>query len=328
MIIWRRIRPYIRNVYRIIATFYGFLYDFKRFVLYSGWRENMNDINQRNYKSVMVYHGLEKSLSYQNRNPKSGWKNVYEVLNLLNIANKSKKIGYHDRVSKQVIEKFIELPENQNYKNISKIKKELKKFKFSSNEKHGVLDYSINEYKKGILEDPETFFFTRYSLREFKNEIVDDETILRAIKLSTKTPSVCNRQGWHIYHTSDKVVKDSILKYQTGNKPFGENIPNLIVVTVDLKAFFAAEEHYQHWIDGGLLSMSIIYAFHSLGVATCALNWSQTPQYDKLLRKAVNIQSNHTVIMILAVGYPDKDNKVCVSPRRPVDEVFSTLECK
>jgi nitroreductase len=30
--------------------------------------------------------------------------------------------------------------------------------------------------------------------------------------------------------------------------------------------------------------------------------------------------------MVLAIGYPDEENKVCASPRRPLEEVLYTLE--
>ncbi|BAP55952.1 nitroreductase [Thioploca ingrica] len=329
---WELIRDYMRNInfirhmYKILTGFAGFMYDYKRFLAYGGWQENMNDIERRNYQQVYCYHRLEKSLSFKERNPNSGWRDVYELLNLLNIAKQSNSIGYHDKASKQILEKFIALPENINLEQSQSIKKELEKFDFNSNDIHGAMEYNLSHFKKGKLEQPEDFFLTRYSLREFQDKTVGDEIIHRAIRLAMKTPSVCNRQAWHIYHTSDKEVKNSVLRYQNGNRHFGENIPNLLVITTDLKAFFSATERYQHWIDGGLLSMSLMYAFHALGMATCALNWSQSPKNDKLLRKIVNIKPDHTIIMLLAVGYPDENNKVCLSARRPFEEIYSTLE--
>lgn len=326
---WKYIRPYIRNIYRIFLGLKFFIYDYKRFLQYGGWRGDMIDPEQRNYNSVMVYHGLEKSLSYKKRNPNSGWRNANQILDLLKVAKKTNEIGYHDIASKQVLEKFINLPENIGTEKANKIQEELKKFdEFTSNENHGAFEYSNNDYKKGILQNPEKFFYSRYSLREFKDKIVSNKDIKRAVKLAMKTPSVCNRQAWGIYHTSDKKIKDIVLTYQQGNKPFGEYIPNLMIVTTDLKAFFSAEEHNQHLIDGGLLSMSLMYAFHSLGIATCALNWSASPKNDKLLRQHVNLKQNHTIIMVLAIGYPDEKNKVCASIRRPIEEVFMTLKRK
>ncbi|MDQ1298057.1 MAG: hypothetical protein QG558_596 [Campylobacterota bacterium] len=326
---WQLIRPYIRNIYRISMILKFFSYDYIRYIKYGGWKENMCDAELRNYYSAMVYHGLEKSLSYKERNPNSGWRNAFQILNLLKIASKKGNIGFHDLKSKEVLETFLNLPESIHDERAEKIKKELFTLNFfgsMSDHNYGAFEYSLNDYKKGILHNPEEFFYSRYSLREFKDEIVKNEDIQRAVKLAMKTPSVCNRQAWGIYHTSEKEVKDIVLSYQNGNKPFGEHIPNLMIVTTDLKAFFSADEHYQHWIDGGLLSMSLMYAFHSLGIATCALNWSAKPKNDLELRKYLNIKPNHTIIMVLAIGYPDEENKVCASPRRPTEEIFHALE--
>ncbi|MCK5524105.1 MAG: nitroreductase family protein [Thiomargarita sp.] len=330
--LWELIRDYMRSInfirhtYKILTSFVGFMYDYKRFLAYGGWPENMKDMERRNYQQIYIYHRLEKSLSLKERGLNHGWNDAYKLLNLLNIARQSGSIGYHDKASKQILEKFIELPENINSEQSQQIKKELEKFDFNSSDIHGAMEYGLNDFEKGKLDQPEDFFLTRYSLREFQDKIVGDEMINRAVRLAMKTPSVCNRQAWHIYHTCDKEVKSRVLSYQNGNRPFGKNIPNLIVVTTDLKAFFSAPERYQHWIDGGLLSMSLMYSFHSLGIATCALNWGQSPKNDKLLRKAVNIKSDHTIIMILAIGYPDENNKVCLSARRPFEEIYSTLE--
>ena len=170
----------------------------------------------------------------------------------------------------------------------------------------GIKTFSLADFSKGILEKPEDFLYSRYSLREFKDEIVQDHVLEKAVKLAAKSPSVCNRQAWKVYRTSNQDVKNSFLRYQNGNKPFGANIPNLFVVCSDLRAFFSGSEHYQYWIDGGMFAMSLIYAFHSLGVATCPLNWSQAPDNDKLVRRYFNIRPYHTIIMALAVGYPSE----------------------
>jgi len=321
------LRTYLRHVYRVFSGISGFMYDITRFIRYSGWRSNMRDLEQRNYTMAMVYHGLEKSLSYKERNESSGWKNAFEILRLLRIANKTKMFGYHDKASMHVLEQFISLPENLYKEDSAQIRKEIESYGIAKDNKmYGSMEYSSDDYSKGVLKSPEDFFYSRYSLRQFKDEVVSDEVIQRAVRLAMKTPSVCNRQAWGIYHTSDMETKNVVLSYQQGNKPFGEHIPNLMVVATDLKAFFAGSEHYQHWIDGGLLSMSLLYAFHSLGLATCPLNWSQTPENDKKLRASVNIKPNHTVIMLIAIGYPDTNNKVCASGRRPMNEVYINLE--
>lgn len=325
---WQKVRPYIRTLHRLMQGINGFFYDIKRYAFYSGYKEDLFDSEIRSYQMVMTYHSLEKSLSYKKRNPTSGWKAAKKVLNLLLVAKKSGTITYHDKAGKQVLDKFLSLPENKETDQAKYFFEKLQSIDFASNDNHGAFEYSLHDFYKGKLENPEDFFYSRYSLREFKDEIVSKEVIERAVQLAMKTPSVCNRQSWHIYHTDNENVKKQIITFQGGNKPFGEHVPNYIVVTTDLKGFFTGKEHYQHWIDGGLLSMTLMYTLHSLGVASCPLNWSQTPQKDKAFRKAVNIDDSHTIIMVLAVGYPDETNIVCASARRPMQEIYSELKLR
>jgi len=319
--VWLQMRPYGR----LLKALYGFWYDFMRYYAFSGWRSNFSGAEVRNYHVVKIYHSLEKSMSFKKRNSSSGWKDAAALLELIKCAKKYDNINYHDRAAVQMLRKFIELDGNKENLLSGLISKELSGLKVESQEEHGSKVHTLHDFQKGCLELPEDFFFSRYSLREFRNEKVCENVIRRAVSLAMKTPSVCNRQAWHVYHTANSHVIEAALKYQAGNRGFGEKIPNLFIITADLKGFMAGEEHYQHWIDGGLFSMSLIYGLHSLGVATCCLNWSQTPSNDKRLRKLIDIQANHTVIMMLAIGWPDDENKVCVSARRPLDEVYTSL---
>lgn len=322
--IWLKIRPFGR----VVKALHGFLYSFLRYVSYAGWRSDMRDIEQRNYNAAKIYHSLEKSMSFKNRKKGSGWADAYALLELLKAANKSGVLGYHDRAACKLLSSFVELDGNSETDHARHIRAELSQFNFTSVDEHGAMVYTATDFRRGVLESPESFFFSRYSLREFKDEVVGLSVIERAVELAMKTPSVCNRQAWHVYHATDSSVKEAALKYQAGNRGFGDRIPNLMIITTDLKAFMPGQEHYQHWIDGGLFSMSLIYALHSLGVASCCLNWSQSPTNDRLLRTQVNIKPNHTVVMMLAVGWPDEQNNVCISARRPLKEVYSELKAR
>ena len=315
------IRPYGR----LLKGLFGFLYDIKRYIAYGGWRSDMKNMNQRNYHSVKVYHSLEKSMSFKNQKEGSGWRDVNTLLELLKIAKKSGNVGYHDKAAKSLLSLFIEQKLETEPNKAEKAKLELSQYDFGSSDDHGIKSFSNIDFDKGKLDSPESFFFSRFSLREFKNEIISEDIVRRAVALAMKSPSVCNRQEWHVYHATDQEIKNNILKYQQGNRGFGDRVPNLFIVTIDLNAFMPGQEHYQHWIDGGLFSMSLIYALHSLGIASCCLNWSQAPKNDKLFRSIVPIKSNHTVMMMIAAGYPDTDNNVCLSTRRPLDEVYTKL---
>jgi nitroreductase len=179
-----------------------------------------------------------------------------------------------------------------------------------------------------VLKNNEQFFNSRYSIRDFKKSKVNINLIDKAVKLASKTPSVCNRQSWHVYHSSNKKVISKVLSFQSGNRGFAKLIPNLVIITTDLKSFLTGKEIYQQWIDGGLFSMSFIYAMHSIGVATCPLNWSQDPITDKNIRKSINIKTNQTIIMMIAIGHYKDNTTVCISSRLKNRKSWSEIKLK
>jgi len=309
-----------------VKAAHGFWYDLTRYYKYSGWRSNVQDPAVRNYYVAMIYHSLEKSLSYKNRNPGSGWKDALALFALLRIAKTTVSAGFHDKAAINVLQQFLTLESNINDLRTSSLLLELEELEFHAAEQHGAKQFMLSDFNKGKLKSPEDFFYSRYSLREFSDQLVDEEVIKRAITLAIKSPSACNRQAWHVYHTTNPIVRDKALRYQSGSRGFGDRIPNLLIIAADLRAFVPSQERYEHWIDGGIFSMSIIYALHSLGVASCCLNWSQNAFNDRRIRKLIAIKPHHTVIMMLAVGWPDEENKVCVSARRPFNEVYTLLE--
>jgi nitroreductase len=142
--------------------------------------------------------------------------------------------------------------------------------------------------------------------------------------MAMKSPSACNRQSWHVYHLEGELAQQA-LAFQDGNRGFGHKIKDLLIITTDLRAFVSPRERYQHWIDGGMFSMSVILALHSIGIASCCLNWSQSGRADIKFRKVIKISPQHTVMMMLAIGYPNEQNTVCASPRRPISEVYTKL---
>ena len=57
-------------------------------------------------------------------------------------------------------------------------------------------------------------------------------------------------------------------------------------------------ERNQGWIDGGMFAMSLIYAFHALGIGTCCLNWAVDSRTDRTLRSVVSMPDHEAVIMM------------------------------
>jgi len=319
------LKDFLRPSRDVAFAFFGFLYDFFRFVKYGSWR-NIKERDKKDYRAVKIYHRLEKSLSFKNRNTSSGLGAAEDFVRLLeNKGFNPSDPSFQEVVGIKVLHDFLavaDINENERAHLDSFLKKNINLV----GECGGVIEFSSEKATSGKLDDPEQFFLSRSSVRDFKADPVEDKVILRALELAMKTPSVCNRQAWHVYHMDSRETIDRALTLQNGNRGFGHNVPCLLVITSDLKAFDTAGERYQHWVDGGMFSMSIVMALHALGLASCCLNWSKGAKDDMAFRKLIDIKGSHTVMMLLAVGYASDDLKVCYSARKPVDSIYTHLD--
>lgn len=308
----------IKRYGRILMGLRGFIYDLNRFIRFNAWNFDCSNAKMRQYHLAKLTHTLEKSMSFKNKREGAGYTNAKKIQEILiEVDNNNYEKNFNDFLALQTLKKFCLSSKDLNNK-FSDI------YQVLPNWDNILVDYGIysltkEEINRGQLEKPEDFFNSRYTLRDFKDITIPPEIIDRALSLAQKTPSSCNMQPWHVYLLKNKTNIDIALSYQTGNKGFTNNIHNLMIITSDQLSFISSSERYQHWIDGGLYAMSLIYAFHSLGIATCSLNWSENPQKDIAFRKALNINHHHSIIMMIAFGYPCENNLVCVSPRKSTE---------
>ncbi len=154
----------------------------------------------------------------------------------------------------------------------------------------------------------------RFSVREFSNEEVAIEDIRKAINLSMKTPSICNRQGVRVYNIMDKEKMRQILEIQGG---FGgyETPSCLLLITHDTQTLVGVNERNQGFIDGGLFSMSLLLSLEYYSLAACSLNAMFMPDTDQKVKEILNISNSEYLIMFIAVGHFKDKNKVAVSTR-------------
>ena len=307
---------YIRHLYQAIVSAHSAAYHTWRFLRNSNISLDNSSKPKLEYHLVRIYHALEKSLSFTNRRKGAGAGNLSSLKSAISKAGNED--GFFIETANYVVRKFEE----------NKVDEFDRSDYSSRNLKGGAFEIDKEDFQLGKLSNPELFFLSRYSLREYEDKTVDGDTVRRAIELSMKTPSVCNRQEWAIYHSCDELVISKALSLQSGNRGFGDKVRNIFIVAVDQRAFIEGKESYQGWIDGGMFAMSIIYSLHSLGIGACCLNWSQTPKVDKELRRILSIEDHHTVCMMISFGYPKEKNKVCVSSRRPVNQILFDLEVK
>lgn len=175
-------------------------------------------------------------------------------------------------------------------------------------------------------------FFTqlanaRRSVRSFSTQTVPQDKIVQAAKLAQLSPSACNRQPCRVYLVKDEARKKALLALQNGNRGFGHLIPVLAVITSDSSAFLNASERHEPYLDGGLFSMSFMYALTSQGLATCCLNWCVSPEQDEQLREQLHlITASEQVLMFMAIGYPESDTLVPRSPRKSTETILIDID--
>lgn len=162
----------------------------------------------------------------------------------------------------------------------------------------------------------------RRSVRSFSSREVPSTKIKQAVKLAQLSPSACNRQPCRVYLIKDEARKKALLALQNGNRGFGHLIPILAVITSDSGAFLNASERHEPYLDGGLFSMSFMYALTSQDLATCCLNWCASPDQNKRLREILPLTDSEQVLMFMAIGYPEPNALVPRSPRKSTESVL------
>lgn len=166
----------------------------------------------------------------------------------------------------------------------------------------------------------------RSSLREFSGKPINHAKVREAIAIALKTPSVCNRQGWRTYWIDDKMKAAEVLKHQRG---FGyREMPEvLLCITVSNATFLSPVERNQGFVDGGLFSMSILYALEYQGLAAVPLNACLYSSAQKEIRSIVGMDDADVIVMFIAIGDFPEVSKVPLSARRTLDEVIIKHSC-
>ena len=91
-------------------------------------------------------------------------------------------------------------------------------------------------------------------------------------------------------------------------------------VTPDQLSFDGFKERNQAYIDGGLFSMSLMYALHHQELGCVPMCWLATNERDDAFRAEAGIQDNEVIMMLLGVGVPVAEFSAPASQRRLVED--------
>lgn len=325
---WKRnLRAFFFSPMRTLDLVKNYLYDMKRYLKYSSTLQFFDSETQLRSWIDADAHKLEKGLALAEPRPGFGKGVAERLVREIDLyrAKHGKSLSLETAVS--VLDSYVAFTRGCNieytelFGDIERLAREIA----LDNQRAGCDTITKSEWLESAQQDLSGFFKSRRSVRDFSSQRVEPESLLKAVEMAMYTPTVCNRQAIKAHAFTEAETVRNVLQCQSGNSGFGDKVPAAIVVTVDRQSFFTSGERNQCWIDGGLFSMSLIYALHSLGLGTCCLNWSVTKDQDQSLRKVIEIEESDAVIMMIAIGHLKDTFKVAKSTRKPIEE-FITFE--
>ena len=299
------------------------VYDLQNFLRYSFDENKLRTKEEYIASLTKQYHTIEKALALPS--PRVGF-GEKKLKFLLEDLKKYIKIHGNDDVSETVISSFYAYVNFNSVNNYSTpFINELEGFvrNYKNNYLGGIDDNYIIDRDINIFEE---FFKSRRSVRNFNSNVVSDEVLYKAVDIAKYSPSVCNRQGWHVYNFKGDIV-NKLLYLQSGNVGFTDKIKTLSIVTGETQ-YFSYKERNQISIDSGMFSMSYILALHSLGLATCPLNMCVSLKIEKQIKAIANIPASSKIIMYIAIGYAEENSSVAKSYRRKTESFITNHKVK
>jgi len=205
-------------------------------------------------------------------------------------------------------------------------------------------EYPVNEMIRRSGEFYE-MVRKRRSVRNFSDRPVPHEVIVNCIRAAGSAPSGANIQPWKFVVVSNPEIKqkirdgaekeeeifyyrwapnkwlDALTPFGTsGSKPFLKTAPYLIVVFAELYSVTEEGEQMNHYYvpeSVGIAAGVLITALHHAGLVSL----THTPSPMNFLNKLLGRPENEHPVMILVVGYPDKNAVVPNIERKSLSDI-------
>jgi len=180
----------------------------------------------------------------------------------------------------------------------------------------------ITEKKHIKYDDFLNFCKQRSSCRIYQKTPVSRDLLKKAFDAALHSPSACNRQPYefYVFDKPDDIAK--LIKIPGGASGFDKEIPVLIFLIGDLSAFFDERDRHLIYIDGGLITMTLMLALETLGLSSCALNLPDIEEKEKELEKQLKLPKHKRGLLALTVGYPELNCKIPCSKKKSFSQTI------
>lgn len=314
-------RVAIRRMLARVKVLSSYGYDARRFLGASSAGRSTDDAERLAAHISMDYHRLEKGMALPS--PRYGFGRDVVVRLIRSIGRYEAAYGSSD-VTRFGRGALAEYRRFNAAKIAPELESEIDRFlvtETSSNPCGGVAALTSETLFPFDRDDAQRFLLSRHSVRQFDSRPVPEEVLQNAVRIAQQAPSVCNRQSARVFVSTHREKMNEMLRFQNGNRGFGDQLGAVIVIASDMRAFTSLGERNQCWVDGGIFAMSLALALHSLHVGACMLNWSVEPGRDRALRRCLGIDDNYAIITMMGAGYPPDRLVVAASPRRRTESI-------
>ena len=161
----------------------------------------------------------------------------------------------------------------------------------------------------------------RRSVRWFLDEPVSRALVDRALEAATQAPSACNRQPFVYRVFDDPVRARELAAIPMGTKGFADKLTGVVVLVGRLRAYPEARDRHAIYIDGALSAMAFMYALETLGLSSCPINWPDLEPQESTMARAIGLEPDERVIMLIAYGWPDPEGLVPYSAKREHEQL-------
>jgi nitroreductase len=156
----------------------------------------------------------------------------------------------------------------------------------------------------------------RRSIRFYQKKDVEENMLLKIVKMACEAPSAANRQEWRFVVVKDESIKKN-LRGATNDQRFIGEAPVVIACCADTNNYVMTCGQACYPINVANAIDHITLVAVALGLGTCWVG----DFYEDKVKKILSIPSEIRVVALIALGYPqeDPDNP---KKRLPLNRIF------
>jgi nitroreductase len=159
----------------------------------------------------------------------------------------------------------------------------------------------------------------RRSVRWFKPDPVPRELVDKALLVARQAPTACNRLPYEFRIFDDPALVRRIASIPFGSAGYSHQIPTIAVVVGQLGHYFSPRDRHVIYVDSALAAMGFMFALETLGLSSSVINWPDFEPLEAKMQRALNLDYDDRVVMLIAIGYADPEGLIPFSEKKPLE---------